>query len=70
MPKQPTPLTSVIKRDGSTAPFNVHKIEVAVEKAMKAAGEFKEGAPAAVAEGVVKALEREVATRKNLCANR
>ncbi|MGC9602840.1 MAG: ribonucleoside triphosphate reductase [Minisyncoccia bacterium] len=64
MPKPHVAISSVIKRDGSTAPFDVHKIEVAVEKAMKAAGEFKEGAPQIVAEGVVKALEREAALEK------
>ncbi|HUD02464.1 MAG TPA: ribonucleoside triphosphate reductase, partial [Candidatus Paceibacterota bacterium] len=64
MPKPLAAISSVIKRDGSTASFDIKKIETAVEKAMKAAGEFKESAPQIVAEGVVKALEREVAIEK------
>lgn len=62
MPHKPsTALSSIIKRNGSTMPFDVRKIEKAVEKAMKAAGEFRDGALETVATGVLKALEREAA---------
>ncbi len=54
-----THLSTIIKRNGSRVPFDARKIVVAVEKAMKAAGEFREGAPEALADAVVKALERE-----------
>src|ERR1700690_3138859 len=54
--KQSTALTNVIKRDGSTASFDAHKIEVAVEKAMKAAGEFRDKAADGVADAVTRTL--------------
>jgi anaerobic ribonucleoside-triphosphate reductase len=38
-------LFSIIKRDGSVVPFDANKIARAVEKAMRAAGEFEIGAP-------------------------
>ena len=62
-------LKTIIKRDGSTVPFNADKIARAVEKAMKATGEFREGAPTVVTEGVVKALEREIAIDKSFVPN-
>ncbi len=49
-------LSTIIKRDGSEKPFDAAKIVVAVEKAMKAAGEFREGAPKLIADGVVAGL--------------
>ena len=49
-------LTNIIKRDGSVVPFDAHKITLAVEKAMKAGGEFKESAAERVTEAVVKKL--------------
>ncbi|QQR82840.1 ribonucleoside-triphosphate reductase [Candidatus Campbellbacteria bacterium] len=45
-------ITTIIKRDGSEKPFDSNKIALAVEKAMKAAGEFKEGAPELIAKAV------------------
>jgi ribonucleoside-diphosphate reductase alpha chain len=45
-------ITTIIKRDGSEKPFDSNKITLAVEKAMKAAGEFKEGAPELIAKAV------------------
>lgn len=50
-------LASIVKRDGSIAPFDVHKIVVAVEKAMKATGEFVDGKPKKIADTVVGSLE-------------
>jgi ribonucleoside-triphosphate reductase (formate) len=47
---------SIVKRDGSTVPFDERKIELAVDKAMHASGEWKGGAPKRVAENVVKIL--------------
>ena len=55
-PKQSTVLRTIIKRDGTIVPFDAHKIEIAVEKAMRAAGEFEEKAPAIVARAVTKKL--------------
>ncbi|MDE1925018.1 MAG: ribonucleoside-triphosphate reductase [Patescibacteria group bacterium] len=60
--KKDTPGTSVlqpatiVKRNGSIARFDAHKISVAVEKAMKAAGEFREHAPDKVAEAIANKL--------------
>jgi ribonucleoside-diphosphate reductase alpha chain len=54
----------IVKRDGSRAPFDVNKIAVAIEKAMRAAGEFKDKAPQKVADAVVKVLtERKTADK-------
>ena len=55
-------ITSIVKRDGTTAPFDEKKIAIAVEKAMKAAGELKAGAP----EEVAKAVEKNVAAKKSI----
>ncbi len=57
MPQKSSKLTSIVKRDGSVVPFNAQKIALAVEKAMKAADEFKEGASERVAEAVTKKLQ-------------
>jgi ribonucleoside-diphosphate reductase alpha chain len=54
--KQSTVLSRIIKRDGSMAPFDAKKIEVAVEKAMKASGEFREKAAHEVADAVLQSL--------------
>ncbi len=45
--------STIIKRDGSTAPFDTGKIVGAVDKAMQAAGELRAGAPERVAEAIV-----------------
>ncbi|GMU74175.1 MAG: hypothetical protein AMXMBFR44_3730 [Candidatus Campbellbacteria bacterium] len=49
-------ITKITKRNGTVVPFRVEKIAVAVEKAMKAVGEYKEGAPQKVAAAVEKTL--------------
>lgn len=57
MPKaSSTAPKSITKRDGSLVLFDVQKIAVAVEKAMKAAGEFKSGAGHKVADAITKKL--------------
>ena len=62
MPKNPSTgakapsVSSIIKRDGSIVPFNAAKIMIAVEKAMKEAGEFKEEAPAKIAVAITSKL--------------
>src|SRR6185437_12584668 len=48
----------IIKRDGSRVSFNIDKIAVAVEKAMRASGEFKDGVPFQIAESVVAILDK------------
>ena len=47
---------TIIKRDGSLVPFDQGKIARAVERAMRAVEEFKEGAPGKLAEAVTKKL--------------
>lgn len=47
---------TITKRDGSTVPFDLHKIETAIEKAMHAGGEVHDGAATKVAEAVVQKL--------------
>ncbi len=57
MPKvKSTAPKSITKRDGSLVLFDAQKIAVAVEKAMKAAGEFTDGAGQKVADAVTKKL--------------
>lgn len=57
MPRAKSPaLNTIMKRNGSSVPFDADKIAVAVGKAMKAAGEFREQAPEKVAEAVEKKL--------------
>ena len=46
-------LTTIVKRDGSTVPFDNEKIAIAVEKALRAAEEMKEGVPQKIAAGVI-----------------
>src|SRR3989344_6530194 len=50
--------TTIIKRDGSRVDVDVAKITLAVEKAMRAVEEFKEGEPAKIANSVVNMLEK------------
>ncbi len=58
MPRRtPARLTTIRKRNGTLVPFVFKKIAVAVEKAMRAAGEFKSGAPEKVATAVEKTLK-------------
>ncbi|PIR99001.1 ribonucleoside triphosphate reductase, partial [Candidatus Collierbacteria bacterium CG10_big_fil_rev_8_21_14_0_10_44_9] len=49
-------LKYIVKRDGSMKAFEVHKIERAVEKAMRATGEITATGPKTVTEAVVTAL--------------
>ncbi|MCB9818565.1 ribonucleoside-triphosphate reductase [Candidatus Nomurabacteria bacterium] len=61
MPKMKSPLlTTIIKRNGLSVDFDRNKIILAVNKAMKAVGEFNDGA----AESVASAVEKRLATRK------
>ncbi|HEX8994237.1 MAG TPA: ATP cone domain-containing protein [Candidatus Paceibacterota bacterium] len=50
---------TIIKRDGSVAPFDLSKIARAIEKAMRASGEFRDGAPQRVADAVLTAVEEK-----------
>lgn len=59
----------IIKRDGSIAPFDRERIEKAVEKALKATGEFREGLPKLVADGVVEEIQKRHAGEKNYMTN-
>jgi ribonucleoside-diphosphate reductase alpha chain len=63
-PTKSTPgaLTIIRKRDGSLAPYNTRKIATAIEKALKAAGEFNDGAADIVAEEVT---QKFVALKKS-----
>ena len=53
-------ITNIKKRDGSLVPFDAEKIAVAVTKAMKAAGDFKEHAPEKVAKAVAEKLAAKI----------
>lgn len=50
-------LTHIIKRNGSTVPFRPEKITRAIEKAMRASGEFGPGFPEAITKAVLEVLE-------------
>lgn len=53
---QPSSITHVIKRNGTTVPFKVEKIVRAIEKAMRASGEHGSGFPEAITQSVVEIL--------------
>lgn len=53
----PTTIKTIVKRDGTTVPFNTEKIILAVTKAMRAVGEFQERAADKIAKSVEKRLE-------------
>lgn len=53
------------KRDGSTAKFQIKKIERALEKAMRASGEIKPHAPACIAKEVATKIKKENKSTKN-----
>ena len=57
--KAAAPLT-IIKRNGSIVPFQMKKIAIAAEKAMRAAEEFRAGAPEKIAEAVFKKIEAQI----------
>jgi ribonucleoside-diphosphate reductase alpha chain len=62
---QSTPLSEIIKRDGSHVPFDSKKIEIAVEKALGAAREYADHAPTRVTKAVTHALSKKrLADRK------
>ncbi len=48
----------LVKRDGSVVPFDDTKILAAIEKAMRASGEYRDGAAKLITESVVKKLGR------------
>ncbi len=56
----PTTLKTITKRNGLVVSFKREKITQAVAAAMQASEEHRQGAPETVADGVVKALEREL----------
>ena len=49
-------LTHIIKRDGTTATFKPEKISIAVEKAMRAAAEFRKGQAIKLSRAITKKL--------------
>lgn len=49
---------TIVKRDGCSVPFDAAKIVAAVEKAMRAAGEYRESAAEGIAAAVTEALAR------------
>src|SRR3989338_10777925 len=51
-------LSTIIKRNGAVAPFNASKIERAVEKAMKATGDYTDAMPEKIAANVVEKVEK------------
>jgi ribonucleoside-diphosphate reductase alpha chain len=55
---------SIIKRSGMPVPFDSAKIARAAEKAMKAAGEFREKEPEKIAAAVIQAIRAEEARDK------
>ncbi len=61
--KKSTTPSSILKRNGLLVPFDVRKISIAVEKAMRAAGEFTDAAPSAVASAVEKRLSAKKTSR-------
>lgn len=58
-------MKTIIKRDGTTVPFDKSKITNAVRKAMQAALEYKEGSPARIADKVYERLLSQVKTQKS-----
>src|SRR3989344_6121928 len=65
MPRQKlTALPTIVKRNGSFVPFDSSKIAHAVEKAMKAAGEFKEKASEKIADAVTRVLIEKFRSNK------
>ena len=65
MPRQKlTALPTIVKRNGSFVPFDSSKIAHAVEKAMKAAGEFKEKASEKIADAVTRVLIEKIRSNK------
>lgn len=54
-----TTLSSIIKRNGVSVTFNPKKIVRAIEKAMRASGEFKQGVPEKITKAVLHTLEQE-----------
>lgn len=61
--KSPT-IKEIVKRNGSRVLFDKSKITVAVEKAMRAAGEFKDNAPVKITDAVTKLLTEKRNTDK------
>ncbi len=63
--KRVSGITKIVKRNGSTVAFDRDKIAVAVEKALRAAGEYTKGAPEQVAKAVEKALIAQKKAQKS-----
>ena len=53
-------IVSVVKRSGYKVPFNEKKILRAVEKALRATGEYKEGTPERITEKVIQTIVRMI----------
>lgn len=53
----PTSLTHIIKRNGTTVPFKPEKITRAIEKAMRASGEYGQNFPETITLAVMEVLE-------------
>lgn len=60
MASRQSTILSITKRDGSTVPFHAKKIAAAVEKALRATGEYTPGTPDIIATDVVTSLENEL----------
>ncbi|MCA9362535.1 ribonucleoside triphosphate reductase [Candidatus Kaiserbacteria bacterium] len=50
-------LTKIVKRNGTTVPFKAQKITRAIEKAMRASGEFKPGLPELITSAILEVLQ-------------
>ncbi len=59
MPKELYPLSNVIRRDGNKAPFEAHKIFLAIKKAGDATDEFDEDEARLLTEQVIKVLKHK-----------
>ena len=53
----PALLTKIVKRNGTTVPFKAQKITRAIEKAMRASGEFKPGLPELITSAILEVLQ-------------
>ena len=65
MPRVTYTVTTITKRDGSRAPFDNKKIEIAVEKAMRAAGELTTEGPGRIAKAITKTLAHRQHLRRD-----
>ena len=70
MPRVTYTVTTITKRDGSRAPFDNKKIEIAVEKAMRAAGELTTEGPGRIAKAITKTLAHRQHLRRDFVPSR